>query len=173
MHDDDDSNERKGWKDNNDGNQNIDVKDNKDDKNEDWDNDSSAMNFDAKEYQARKAKEKRLSVICMIGGGSILLNSYAPIPIPLVGIPAFFVGGVVLLIGIQLWSSYKRLPLHSAVLLARQQDGIITRTDIFLSFGLSPEQTDKLLSELVAEGFLEVVCSELQAEEDLEYRLIK
>ena len=128
--------------------------------------------FDQSEYLSRKKREKRLAWVFMILGGVILLNSYSPVPIPLMGIPSILIGGASLAYGYyQLRNSHK-LPLRDALHYAYSLDQNFTKTDLFLTFQLSPEKVDELVQELIHNGFIEPVDSELPPESDIQYRVI-
>ena len=101
------------------------------------------QSFDSEVYLGRKRRERILSWGSMILGALILLDSGAPIPFPLVGLPSILVGGA--LFGFGYYSSiYRQLPLHEAVQLARSQSGELSRTDLFLKLRLTAKQTDEI-----------------------------
>ncbi|MGK5095085.1 hypothetical protein WDW89_24130 [Deltaproteobacteria bacterium TL4] len=128
--------------------------------------------FDPKEYQARKRREKWQAWSALIFGAIVLFDSAAPIPIPLVGLPSIILGLGLLGYGYAQYKSYRALPLHEALRLGKLRDGKLTRTDIFLSLKLTPQQADQVLQVLVSEGFIEPFESGLPPEHELCYRLL-
>jgi hypothetical protein len=129
--------------------------------------------FNQANYLERKRRERFWSWAAMLFGGFILLDSGAPIPIPLVGLPSMLLGGALLGFGYYQYGNYRKLPLHEAVAIARDQKGELSRTDLFLHLRLTAEQTDELIHLLIRAGFLEPVDSELPAEQEARYRLLK
>ena len=107
------------------------------------------QSFDSEVYLGRKRRERILSWGSMILGALILLDSGAPIPFPLVGLPSILVGGALFGFGYYQYGIYRQLPLHEAVQLARSQSGELSRTDLFQ---VAPDckQTDEILHELVS-----------------------
>ena len=79
------------------------------------------QSFDSEVYLGRKRRERILSWGSMILGALILLDSGAPIPFPLVGLPSILVGGALFGFGYYQYGIYRQLPLHEAVQLARSQ----------------------------------------------------
>ena len=129
--------------------------------------------FDSEVYLGRKRRERILSWGSMILGALIILDSGAPIPFPLVGLPSILVGGALFGFGYYQYGIYRQLPLHEAVQLARSQSGELSRTDLFLKLRLTAKQTDEILHELVSAGLLEPVSPDLPAEQEMRYRLLK
>lgn len=129
--------------------------------------------FDTEAFLARKRRERFWSWGSMILGGLILLDSGAPVPFPLVGLPSFLVGGALFGFGYYQYGIYRQPPLHEAVQLARNQQGELSRTDLFLQLHLSAEETDEVLQELVRAGLLEPLSADLPAEQEQRYRLLK
>ena len=128
--------------------------------------------FDQSEYQSRKKREKWLAWIFMILGGIVLINSSSPVPIPMMGISSILLGGALLAYGYYQFKIFHKLPLHDALQYAHFLDKNFTKTDLFLTFKLSPEKIDELVQELIQNGFIEPVDSELPPESDIQYRVI-
>ncbi|MBF0279624.1 MAG: hypothetical protein HQM13_17630 [SAR324 cluster bacterium] len=128
--------------------------------------------FDQARYLSRKKWERRQAWIFSILGGIVLLDSAVPIPIPLVGGPSIILGGVLLCYGYYQFQLYKKLPVHDAVKFVRSLERHFTRMDLFLALQLPPETTDTLIQELIQNGFVEPVNTELAPESDIEYRVI-
>ncbi|MBF0287176.1 MAG: hypothetical protein HQM14_05100 [SAR324 cluster bacterium] len=128
--------------------------------------------FDQDAYFSRKKREKWRAWFFISLGGLVLLDSYSPFPVPIVGAPSFFLGSVLLYYGYQQFKNYSKLPMYEALQLGRSLKRELTRTDVFLTFQLTPEKTDLLLDELIKNGFIEPVGTELTPESDMRYRVI-
>ncbi len=128
--------------------------------------------FDQDAYLSRKKREKWQSWFFISLGGLVLLDSYSPFPIPLVGVPSLFLGFALLYYGYHQFKNYSKLPMYEALQLGRSLNRDLTRTDLFLAFQLTPEQTDQLVDELVRNGFIEPVGTDLAPEADMRYRVI-
>lgn len=129
--------------------------------------------FDPAQYLSKKKREKRLAWIFTILGSVVLLDSGLPFPIPLMGAPSIFFGGALLGFGYYQFTLYKKFPLHETLQLAHSLDRPFTRTDLFLTFQLSPKATDALIAELIQHGFVEVTDTDLPPESDMQYRVIR
>ena len=73
------------------------------------------QSFDSEVYLGRKRRERILSWGSMILGALILLDSGAPIPFPLVGLPSILVGGALFGFGYYQYGIYRQLPLLSLI----------------------------------------------------------
>ena len=128
--------------------------------------------FDKESFLRQRKKAGIKGWLFLILGTGVLLDSGSPIPFPLVGLPSILTGLSLIIIG---WSQYKqssKLPLHEAILFAKQNKGQLTRTDLFLFFELSAEKTDELIQTLVAKGFIEPIDEELPPEQEMTYRIL-
>lgn len=132
----------------------------------------SPTTFDSEHYLKQKKREKLKTWIFSVLGSIILLDSYSPFPIPLVGTPAVLTGMALLSYGFYQYKSYQRLPILESVQFARSLNRPFSRTDLFLTFQLSPERTDQLIQELVQQGFVEPSDTELPPESEIHYRVI-
>ena len=128
--------------------------------------------FDPTQYLSKKKREKKLAWVFTILGGVVLLDSALPFPVPLVGVPSILLGGAFLCYGYYQFTLYQKLPLHEALQLAQSLNRPFTRTDLFLTFQLSPKATDRLIAELVYHGFVEPTGTDLPPESEVQYRVI-
>ncbi len=128
--------------------------------------------FDQSRYLSRKKWEKRQAWFFTIFGGIVLFDSALPVPIPLVGGPSIIVGGILLCYGYYQSRVYRRLPIHDAVQFVQSLDRHFNRMDLFLALQLPPQETDQLIQELIQNGFVEPLDTELAPESDIQYRVI-
>lgn len=128
--------------------------------------------FEPEAFKRRKRKERIQAWLFSVLGGVVLLDSYAPVPIPLVGAPSILLGMGLLAYGYYQYNNYRKLPIHDAVQFAHSLDRHLTRADLFLAFRLSPEKTDQLLNELIQNGFIEPAEESLPPESEIRYRVI-
>ena len=131
----------------------------------------SENEFDEKSFVAKKKSELWQAWGFLLFGGLIILDSGSPYPFPLVGLPSIVLGGALFGYGWMQARAYHRPPFREAVQLGKEL-GHLTRTDLFLKLHLSPEQTDKLLDQLVEQGFIEPICDELPDEAEIKYRVL-
>lgn len=130
----------------------------------------SEMDFDEESYVALKRSQFWQSWGFLLFGGLVLLDSGSPLPIPLVGLPSIVLGGTLFAYGWMQSRSYHKLPMREAVQIGKAK-GQITRTELFLKLHLTTEQTDKLLDQLIEEGFIEALNDELPEEAEITYRV--
>lgn len=123
-------------------------------------------------YQKRKKRERFQSWLGITIGTLIVVNSYSPVPIPLIGIPSILIGLGILGYGLYQRSKWKTLPIHEALMLGRSQQNFLTRTDLFLAFKLSITQTDELIQTLIQEGLIEAINENIDPETEIRYRII-
>ena len=112
------------------------------------------------------------SILSLLIGGFIILDSGSPIPIPLTGLPSIFLGSSIFFYGWYEWKSFAKLPLREAIMIGKDQEGKISRTDIFLKLKLTSDQTDALLEKLIKEGFIEMIDDDLPLENEKNYRIV-
>ncbi len=100
-----------------------------------------------------------------------IIDFWSPLPIPLVGFPALFLGTLALGTGLFFLYRQQELPMSEALDIASLYNGFLSGPLLIRSLHVTPDTAERILGELVARGY--AVLRERGLEEgELTYRVM-
>jgi hypothetical protein len=118
------------------------------------------------------ASRRRWGRVLIVIGALTLIDSCAPIPIPLVGPPAIVIGAILMVAGFLLSNrGAKTRQTTEAIMVAAKYKNKLTVTRLAYEMDVSPERAQAIIDQLIKNGIAEVDLDAKSPEEGLVYRI--
>jgi hypothetical protein len=111
---------------------------------------------------AARARQRFWGIVLSILGFVTLVDSGAPFPIPLVGLPSILVGLLCLGSGAGFLYRQQELPVSEALELAALQGGFLSEPMLVRALHVTPDTAERILRVMVERGYARLEDSALE-----------